>query len=101
MRCHFIPCICRAYSYWTEDVPGSFQQYVAGVANYLNVIPENLSDEHAAPLLCAGVTVYDALKVSCRASTTRKCSDGLLQKAHAGENDWVIIFGGGGGLGHL
>lgn len=46
-----------------EDVPGSFQSYVTAPANYLNTIPPELSDKDAAPLMCAGVTVYDALKV--------------------------------------
>jgi propanol-preferring alcohol dehydrogenase len=64
--------------------PGTYQQYVVGPATYVTPIPESLPSDMAAPMLCAGVTVYAALKRS---------------KAQAG--DWVIISGAGGGLGHL
>jgi propanol-preferring alcohol dehydrogenase len=64
--------------------PGSFQQYVLGPANYVTPIPDGVSSADAAPMLCAGVTVYSALKRS---------------KAQPGE--WVVISGAGGGLGHL
>ena len=36
--------------------PGTFQQYALGPANYVTPIPEALTSEDAAPLLCAGVT---------------------------------------------
>lgn len=52
--------------------------------DYVTPIPENLPSEVAAPMLCAGVTVYAALKRS---------------RAQAG--DFVVISGAGGGLGHL
>lgn len=64
--------------------PGTFQQYVLAPATYVTPIPESLSSDLAAPLLCAGVTTYAAL---------------LRSKANAG--DWVVIAGAGGGLGHL
>lgn len=38
----------------------------------------------AAPMLCAGVTVYSALR-----------------KSSAKAGDWVVLLGAGGGLGHL
>jgi alcohol dehydrogenase, propanol-preferring len=47
-------------------------------------IPESLPSDAAAPMLCAGVTVYSALRKS---------------NAQAGE--WVVLLGAGGGLGHL
>ncbi|KAL2842015.1 alcohol dehydrogenase II [Aspergillus pseudoustus] len=64
--------------------PGTFQQYVIGPANYVTPIPDGVRSDEAAPLLCAGVTVYAALKRS---------------KAQPGQ--WVLISGAGGGLGHL
>ncbi|KAL3463131.1 alcohol dehydrogenase 2 [Aspergillus heterothallicus] len=64
--------------------PGTFQQYVLGPAHYVTPIPDGLPSDEAAPLLCAGVTVYAALKRS---------------KAQPGQ--WVAISGAGGGLGHL
>ncbi|KAJ5558292.1 hypothetical protein N7535_008505 [Penicillium sp. DV-2018c] len=64
--------------------PGTFQQYALGPANYVTPIPENLDSAAAAPLLCAGVTVYAALK-----------------RSKAAPGQWVVISGAGGGLGHL
>jgi len=66
------------------SVDGSFQQYAVSFTRHLSKIPENLPLDKAAPILCAGVTVYKALKQS---------------GARAGE--WVVIPGAGGGLGHL
>ncbi|KAK5141251.1 hypothetical protein LTR04_002680 [Oleoguttula sp. CCFEE 6159] len=64
--------------------PGTFQQYVIGPANYVTPIPDNLDSAAAAPLLCAGVTVYSALR-----------------KSEAKSGQFVVILGAGGGLGHL
>lgn len=43
------------------EVPGTFQQYVLAPANYVTPIPDALSSEMAAPMLCGGITVYAAL----------------------------------------
>jgi propanol-preferring alcohol dehydrogenase len=65
------------------SVNGSFAEYALGQADYLGRIPESLSFVDAAPILCAGVTVYKGLKET---------------KARPGE--WVVISGAGG-LGHV
>jgi len=65
------------------SIDGGYAEYCLAVANYVVKIPDNISFIDAAPLFCAGVTTYKALKVS---------------KAKPGE--WVTIFGIGG-LGHL
>jgi D-arabinose 1-dehydrogenase-like Zn-dependent alcohol dehydrogenase len=62
---------------------GGYADYVIAPANALAFIPGDLSDEDAAPLLCAGITTYNSLRNS---------------GARAG--DTVAIFGIGG-LGHL
>ncbi|KAJ5371828.1 Polyketide synthase enoylreductase [Penicillium concentricum] len=64
--------------------PGTFQQYVLGPANYVTRIPDAVESAQVAPLLCAGLTVYSALKRSLTAP-----------------GQWVVISGAGGGLGHL
>jgi propanol-preferring alcohol dehydrogenase len=64
--------------------PGTFQQYVLSAANYITPIPAGLDSASAAPMLCAGVTVYAGLRKS---------------GAEAGQ--WVVVSGAGGGLGHL
>src|ERR1700723_3228527 len=62
---------------------GGYQQYMIAPADALVTIPETLSDVDAAPLLCAGITTYNALRHS-----------GALP------GDLVAVQGIGG-LGHL
>lgn len=64
--------------------PGTFQQYVLAPASYVTPIPDGLSSAEAAPMLCAGVTVYSALR-----------------KSGAKSGQWVALLGAGGGLGHI
>ena len=62
---------------------GGYQQYMVAPAEALVAIPDSLSDVDAAPLLCAGITTYNALRHS-----------GALP------GDLVAVQGIGG-LGHL
>jgi len=43
---------------------GGYQQYMVAPVEALAAIPESLSDVEAAPLLCAGVTTFNALRHS-------------------------------------
>jgi len=65
-------------------VDGTFTQYMVAFVNHLVPIPEGLSSAAAAPILCAGVTVYNALR-----------------QLDSPPGSWVVIPGAGGGLGHL
>ena len=62
---------------------GGYQQYMLTPVEALTAVPEGLSDVEAAPLLCAGITTYNALR-------------------HSGAmpGDLVAVLGIGG-LGHL
>jgi D-arabinose 1-dehydrogenase-like Zn-dependent alcohol dehydrogenase len=62
---------------------GGYQQYMLAPVEALAAIPDSLSDVEAAPLLCAGITTYGALR-----------SSGALP------GDLVAVEGVGG-LGHL
>jgi D-arabinose 1-dehydrogenase-like Zn-dependent alcohol dehydrogenase len=62
---------------------GGYEQYMAAPVEALAPIPESLSDAEAAPLLCAGITTFNALRHS-----------------GASPGDLVAILGIGG-LGHL
>ncbi|KAK5035522.1 hypothetical protein LTS07_002961 [Exophiala sideris] len=66
------------------DRPGGFREYAVVDARQVAPIPESMSAVEVAPLMCAGLTVYTALK---------KCD------LTAGQR--VGIVGCGGGLGHL
>ncbi|HTB96116.1 MAG TPA: alcohol dehydrogenase [Terracidiphilus sp.] len=62
---------------------GGYADYVIAQANALALVPDDLSDVDAAPLLCAGITTFNALRNS-----------------GARTGDTVAILGIGG-LGHL
>jgi len=62
---------------------GGFADYMVTKAEELILIPDELNDIEGAPLLCAGVTTYDALRNS---------------GARPGD---VVAIQGVGGLGHL
>jgi propanol-preferring alcohol dehydrogenase len=64
-------------------VDGGFAEYLLAPATHASPLPASLSFEEAAPLLCAGLTVYKAMKAAGVASGQR-----------------MAIFGVGG-LGHL
>lgn len=80
---HGIEMVCPHAKYTGRSVNGTFQQYSLAWTSQLTPIPD-MPLELAAPILCAGVTVWRALKDST---------------ARAG--DWVAVAGAGGGLGSL
>ena len=75
--------LCETQVRTGYDVDGGFAEYVLADPTYVGRIPDELDDIAAAPLLCAGVTVYKGLS--------------MLQ---ARPGDWVVVSGIGG-LGHL
>ena len=62
---------------------GGYQEYMVVPAEAVAAMPDDLPADEAAPLLCAGITVYNALRNS---------------GAHSGE---LVAVQGIGGLGHL
>lgn len=64
-------------------VNGGYAEYMVAFPDGLVEIPEGISPEEAAPILCAGETVFSALKNS---------------KARIGD---IVAVSGIGGLGHL
>ncbi|KIM61842.1 hypothetical protein SCLCIDRAFT_1215659 [Scleroderma citrinum Foug A] len=75
-------CASTAIHGFTVD--GTFAEYAVSWTNYVTPIPDSLDSATAAPFLCAGVTVYKALK-----------------RINPQSGDWIAIPGAGGGLGHL
>lgn len=64
-------------------INGSYAEYARGFARYVGHVPDGIDPLEAAPLACAGVTTYKAVKM-----------------AGARPSDLVVVFGIGG-LGHL
>ncbi len=55
-------CPSAVFTGW--DVDGGYAQYVIVDEAYAYAVPEGIDDEQAAPLLCAGIIGYRALKRS-------------------------------------
>jgi D-arabinose 1-dehydrogenase-like Zn-dependent alcohol dehydrogenase len=74
---------CRNLKIPGISYDGGYEQYMVAPVEALTTMPEGLSDAEAAPLLCAGITTYNALR-------------------HSGAmpGDLVAVLGIGG-LGHL
>lgn len=74
-------CTEPAYMGYTMD--GGYAEYTLAYASHVVRVPEGVTSFDAAPLTCAGVTTYKALKV-----------------AHPQPNETAMVVGIGG-LGHL
>jgi D-arabinose 1-dehydrogenase-like Zn-dependent alcohol dehydrogenase len=74
---------CRNVKVCGISYDGGYQQYMVAPVEALVAIPEGLNDADAAPLLCAGITTYNALRHS---------------GAFPGD---LVAVQGIGGLGHL
>ena len=75
--------LCPTARYTGYSIDGAFAEYVVADAAFVGLVPSGVDPLDAAPLTCAGVTTYKAIKVS-----------------GARSSDLVAIFGVGG-LGHL
>ncbi|KAK4140677.1 chaperonin 10-like protein [Dichotomopilus funicola] len=82
--------LCPRAQFSGYTVPGTFQQYTLAKAAHVTRIPDDDAEGRKldlaalAPVLCAGVTVYKALKES-----------------GARPGQWVVVVGAGGGLGSM
>ena len=63
---------------------GNFAEYVIADSRMSVRLPDEVTFEQAAPLACAGITIWRA-----------------VQQAELQAGDWIALVGGGGGLGHI
>ena len=75
--------LCLEQKNMGYSIDGGFGEYATAYARYVVRVPEGIDPFDAAPLTCAGVTTYKAVKVAGTRSS-----------------DLVAVFGVGG-LGHL
>jgi D-arabinose 1-dehydrogenase-like Zn-dependent alcohol dehydrogenase len=80
-RGHFILCKSEKITGLSHD--GGYAEYMLSPAEAVAAMPDDLSAEEAAPLLCAGITVFNSLRNS---------------GAKPGD---LVAIQGVGGLGHL
>ena len=74
---------CTSPQYMGYTIDGSYAEYAIGFASHVVKVPDGINPVDAAPLTCAGVTTYKAIKVG---------------RPQPGETAAVV---GIGGLGHL
>ena len=75
--------LCHDQQNTGYSINGGFAEYAVGYARHVVRVPDGIDPIDAAPLTCAGVTTYKAVKAS-----------------GARSSDLVAVFGAGG-LGHL
>lgn len=75
--------LCPSQENAGYSVDGSYGEYAKGKAKFMVKVPAGVTPFDAAPLTCAGVTTYKAVKMS-----------------NAGPGDRIAVYGIGG-LGHL
>ncbi|MEM8531666.1 MAG: alcohol dehydrogenase AdhP [Chloroflexota bacterium] len=75
--------LCEQQQNTGYSLDGGYAEYALANAQYVGPVPKGINPLEAAPLTCAGVTTYKAIKVS-----------------GARSSDLVAVFGIGG-LGHL
>jgi propanol-preferring alcohol dehydrogenase len=75
--------LCESQQNMGYSIDGGFGEYATAYARYVVRVPDGVDSLDAAPLTCAGVTTYKAVKVAGTRSS-----------------DLVAVFGVGG-LGHL
>jgi alcohol dehydrogenase, propanol-preferring len=75
--------LCTKQTITGATVDGGYAEFIKAKASHVLKVPDGLTSEEAAPLFCAGVTVYHAIKRS-----------GIKPRQR------LVVFGVGG-LGHL
>lgn len=75
--------LCESSTITGESFKGGYTEYIPVVEDFATKIPENMKSEYAAPLFCAGITAYKAVKA-----------------AEPYQNQKIGIFGIGG-VGHM
>ena len=75
--------LCLSAKITGETVDGGYAEMIAAPSDFVYPVPENLSDEEAAPLFCPGITAYRSVK-----------------KANVRMGNKVVVMGVGG-VGHI
>ncbi len=74
--------LCEAARFTGYDVDGGYGEYALAEADFVYRLPEGFDPLHAAPLLCAGVVGYRALRLSATVAGDRLGLYGFGASAH-------------------
>jgi propanol-preferring alcohol dehydrogenase len=83
-------CDAPSFTGWDED--GGYAEHALVHEDYAYALPDGFDDEHAAPLLCAGIIGYRALKRSAVPKNGRLGGYGFGGSAHIAVQ--VAVFEG-------
>ncbi len=75
--------LCENMDVTGESLKGGYTEYITVSEDFATKVPDNMKSEYAAPLFCAGITAYKAVKA-----------------ADPEKNKKIAIFGIGG-VGHM
>ena len=87
MNCHYCndgkEYLCENMEVTGESLKGGYTEYITVSENFATKVPHTMNPEYAAPLFCAGITAYKAVKA-----------------AEPQKNKKIAIYGIGG-VGHM
>jgi len=87
MKCQYCKIgkeyLCDSMEVLGESLKGGYAEYITVIEDFATKIPDTMKPEYAAPLFCAGITAYKAVKAS-----------------EPSKNKKIGIFGIGG-VGHM
>ena len=81
-------CAAMAKTYWGSTLRGGFAHHIRFPSDWTFLIPDGLDLSYAAPLMCAGITVYHPLRR-------------YVLQAESDASDMTVGVVGCGGLGHV
>ena len=56
--------LCESSTITGESLKGGYTEFIPVSQDFATKVPENMSPEYAAPLFCAGITAYKAVKAA-------------------------------------
>ena len=56
--------LCESSTITGESFKGGYTEYITVTEDFATKVPENMKPEYAAPLFCAGITAYKAVKAA-------------------------------------
>jgi propanol-preferring alcohol dehydrogenase len=74
--------LCDSPTFTGYTVDGGYAEYAVANEKFVYAIPENFNDQHAAPLLCAGIIGFRSLRLSGVKAGSRLAFYGFGAAAH-------------------
>ena len=56
--------LCESSKITGETLKGGYSEYITVIEDFATKVPDNMKSEYAAPLFCAGITAYKAVKAA-------------------------------------